>query len=158
MNQNQPPPAQRPKQTTPSVPPPQEPDIVNPYARWPEDRQFRLNVDIDIGDAMFLKSISPRYGSTQTIVSIYVKSIIDECRQLGITSYSPENYNRLVAIIKRRTAPHPTGVNSGQNDSRATQGVHQTNPDVAHLAAESTSEAGQGLEGGGKGKTRRQKR
>jgi hypothetical protein len=127
----------------------QAPTLLNPYKNTPEDRQFRLNVDIDIDDAMRIKSISPLYGTIQTIISLYVKSIISDLERANVTHYSPENYTKFANFILRRTSIEPLGVNGEGNDKRAEKGVRETHTNVAHLAADVESEDSKGLQGGG---------
>lgn len=130
--------------------------LHNPYKNVPEDLRARLNVDIHQDDQMFLKSVSPRHGTIQTIVSLYVRTIILECQAAGIQHFSPDNIVKFSHLIKRYTHPSLIGEVAHANDSTGKASVHQPHPDVAHLATDPASKSGKGV--GGKSKKKQVKK
>ena len=124
--------------------------LINPYKGIAPEVQFRLNVDVTIEDAMTIKSISPSQGSLQTIVALYVKSIIADLNINNIKHYSPANSAKFKRLVLRRTAALPAWDDSGSDGLKPKEGVHQTRPDLTHLAADPQSEGGTRLKGGTK--------
>lgn len=125
-------------------------ELINPYKG--SKTTSRLNVEVDTKDFMTLKSISPAHGTIQTIVSLYVRTIILELEDAGIHHYDPDNYERFVCLIQRYTHPRLVGKDGKSDESKGKTRVHKSLPDVAHLAADAKSKSGKGKQQRGKTK------
>jgi hypothetical protein len=127
----------------------------NPYKGLPKGDQFRLNIDVDIADALFIKSISPRHGTTQNIIALYVKSIVLECKSLGVTSFSPENLRKFHSIILRYAHPSLTGETRESDDRPREAGVRESYSHIENLGANAP---GDDVERGERGRGRERER
>lgn len=116
----------------------------NPYRNTPEENESRLNADIPTSDLLKLKAISPRHGTLQTIVSLYVKSLLLELDDAGVTTYSDESLVILRRIVLRHTHPKLVGPDSGPDDAGAKAGVHEPHPNLANKPADVKSKSGKG--------------
>ena len=118
--------------------------LLNPYKNTPRDQCIRINVDVDSADLHQIKSTSPTFGTIQTIIGRYVKSIVNELRKRGITYYSPENTAKFIELIVRRTPLEFTGEISRQDDVGRTAGVREAIVNPPNIPANPPREASQG--------------
>lgn len=104
----------------------------------------RLNVDIINDDYYQIKSVSPRHGTLQTIVALYVKRVILELKSAELNTYSPEGVAKFNEIINRLTAPLTSREDHKSNDLGRTLGIHQPHQDTTNCPADSTVPVPQG--------------
>lgn len=64
----------------------------------------RLSADIAYIDKSLIKAVSPCMGLFNQMTQLYFAAIAHELRELNITHYTLENEQRLITIIRRRTA------------------------------------------------------
>lgn len=112
---------------------------LNPYVELdPNDLEkvYRMNSIMSREDYQLIQSVCPEWGVMQTTINLILKSIADELRAKGITTYNPTAYRQLLG---RRAHFEPYSDECVRHDTRATGGVHSqatttpsepTNPDV----------------------------
>lgn len=115
---------------------------LNPYKDVPEERKSRLNADISTEDFMRMKSISPRHGTIQTIVNLYVRTIILELDAAGVRHYSEDGLTKLRDIIIRHTHPSLVGEIPQGHEPTGAAGVRQPHTNTPSQSADNASGAG----------------
>lgn len=68
----------------------------------------RLSADISYEDKEFLRRLYPARGLFNRLTQIFFHSLIEELKQNGITTYTPENADAVARIIARRCTPPAT--------------------------------------------------
>jgi hypothetical protein len=80
--------------------------LPNPYEGLNAEQRAvllsRLSADISYEDKTYLKRIFPARGLFNRITQIFIHSIVEELKQNGITTYTPENADTARRIIARR--------------------------------------------------------
>jgi hypothetical protein len=81
----------------------------NPYENLNRDFDLsRLSADISYEDKKFLHQVFPAKGLFNRMTQLFFHSITEECKQNGITTYTPENADAFVRLVTRRCAtPEP---------------------------------------------------
>lgn len=101
--------------------------LEDPYKDVPDEHKQRISCDIPISDKLVIQGICPVRGILQSMVNTFIESVANECRQRNISTY--DQYDELIALIKRRTAPCPVGNGHGVDDLRATASAHNQAPE-----------------------------
>ncbi len=89
--------------------------LYNPYTGTNPDDLCRLSADISIEHRKFLRSVHPDRGIVMDAINMFMYAIVTECKQLGITSYTPENERTIRELIRRRTAITVAKSTNGRN-------------------------------------------
>ena len=94
--------------------------LPNPYRHLDKDLHLsRLSADVSYADKEFLHRIFPARGLFNRMCQIFFNSLVEECKQNGITTYTPEHADELARIIARRCTVAPAlGQTDARNDSR----------------------------------------
>jgi hypothetical protein len=79
--------------------------LPDPYKHLSDENKWRICADVAVTDHLLVKAVCPYRGVIQGLVNMLFKSVVDECRANGILYYTEENYARLTAIVRRRSAP-----------------------------------------------------
>lgn len=105
-----------------------------PYANLAMSECQRINAYVSTEDKHFIKSLNPSHGATDFILGTLFHSLVLECKENGITYYSPDNTAALRAIVLNRAAAR-LGRNGLQQDGRtaATQ-LHPTQQGASNVA------------------------
>lgn len=99
---------------------------LNPYMELdPNDLEkvYRMNSIMSREDYQLIQSVCPEWGVMQTTINLLLKSIADELRATGITTYNPVAYRQL---LSRRTHFSTHTNECLRHDVRATVSVHSS--------------------------------
>jgi hypothetical protein len=88
----------------------------------------RLSADISYEDKNLIKLVCPKRGILNQITQLFFSSICNELKQNGITHYSPDNEQRFVELILRRTTIKLTRKVNKRNVDRGTPRTYPTAP------------------------------
>lgn len=122
-----------------------------PYAHLNRDLHLsRLSADISYEDKEFLHLIFPARGLFNRLTQVFFHSLVSECKQNGITTYSPENADYLARLIARRCSfAEPVGQGLDQNVTGGTPGACD-NPPGSQLQSDDAQAPPHQQEGGNK--------
>ena len=135
--------------------------LTDPYSTYPKDGlniQDRIAVRLPRCERDFIVGIRPVRGTIQTIINLYIKNIIDECRRRGITDYSRrEDFERLVIERTTISGPHPEPAITRPVVGRRHPEVYRTPEDKSdinpNLPSGGGKEGGKATKGGKRGKS-----
>ena len=80
-------------------------NLINPYHGIEEDISAKATAVLSKEDLVLIKGMFPYRGCVQTIINMYLKSIVDELRSNDMLYYTPDNERHFIELIRRRTAP-----------------------------------------------------
>ncbi len=103
----------------------------SPYDHIPESDRVRIQAMVPLCDKLFIQSIYPERGILLFLTESFIHAIVSDLRLLGINSYSPENADLVISLVRERTGPKPVDNGSEQAVSGTTSGLRQSDADLA---------------------------
>lgn len=106
-----------------------------PYADLAMSECQRIDAYVSTEDKRFIKSLNPSHGATDFILSTIFHSLVLECKENGITYYSPDNTAALRAIVLNRAAARISRNGLQQDGRTAAPQLHPTQQGASHIAS-----------------------
>tara|TARA_R110000868_G_scaffold160977_2_gene390821 strand:- start:533 stop:976 length:444 start_codon:yes stop_codon:yes gene_type:complete len=127
---------------------------LGPYSNVPSSELAEVAGFVSQEDKRFMRSLDPTVGSINFIVSTLWHSIVKECKENGVTYYSPDNLAQLQSIVRNRASARLARTGLQQNGPSAASIVHPTNPGASNLPTNLRQSTSQGVGRGGSGDDR----
>lgn len=89
----------------------------------------QVNTKVSRADYVHLTTVSPEWGTVQTVVGTLFKSVVDALHRNNIHEYNPTAVLNVVIAMRRRALEVTLEEGPFGNESRRTSGVCQGTPD-----------------------------
>jgi hypothetical protein len=111
--------------------------LKDPYPNVKGEERLSIRSRLPQSERDFLVGIRPQKGTIQTVINLFIKGLIDECRQRGITDYTRRGeFERLV--VQRTTVGESSngGSVSGQDVGHGTPSIREPIEDKPNIHAD----------------------
>jgi hypothetical protein len=117
------------------------PSFSSPWASTPEKpiAWHRAQGDVPRHTIHFVHGLAPGPGLMQHIIQSIYHAIESDCRNAGITGYSPEapdTHAAVLSFIRNRTGARANPVGGVGHDAGTTSGTRPTTPPAPHESAQ----------------------
>jgi hypothetical protein len=76
--------------------------LKDPYSSTKVEKD-KIQTWLPLAEKLFLQGINPLRGTAQSTINLLLKGLLDECRELGITSY--DRIDDFIELVHRRSSP-----------------------------------------------------